>query len=71
MIAAANPLRGVATAAAAVGDLVRVVDGPVLLVAHSYGGAVIPNVPADSGQIIGLVYVNAFAPDSVRRRARP
>jgi pimeloyl-ACP methyl ester carboxylesterase len=62
-IAAANPLRGLATDAAAVGDLVRTIDGPVVLVAHSYGGAVISNVPADAGEIIGLVYVNAFAPD--------
>src|SRR5436189_2699523 len=61
--AAANPLRGLATDAAAVGDLVRTVDGPVVLVAHSYGGAVISNVPAEAGEIVGLVYVNAFAPD--------
>jgi pimeloyl-ACP methyl ester carboxylesterase len=64
VIAAANPLRGVAADAAAVGDVVRTVDGPVVLVAHSYGGAVISNVPADAGEITGLVYVNAFAPDS-------
>jgi pimeloyl-ACP methyl ester carboxylesterase len=38
-------------------------DGPVVLVAHSYGGAVISNVPADAGEILGLVYVNGFAPD--------
>ena len=63
-IAAANPLRGLATDAAAVGDLVRTIDGPVVLVAHSYGGAVISNVPADAGEIVGLVYVNAFAPDT-------
>jgi pimeloyl-ACP methyl ester carboxylesterase len=63
VIAAANPLRGLATDAAAVGDLVRTVDGPVVLVAHSYGGAVISDVSADAGQITGLVYVNAFAPD--------
>lgn len=63
VIAAANPLRGLAADAAAVGDLVRTVDGPVVLVAHSYGGAVISNVAADAGEIIGLVYVNAFAPD--------
>src|SRR6059058_3924217 len=62
-IAAANPLRGLATDAAAVGDLVRTIDGPVVLVAHSYGGAVISNVPADAGEITGLVYVNGFAPD--------
>src|SRR2546421_11813903 len=63
VIAAANPLRGLTADAAAVGDLVRTIDGPVVLVAHSYGGAVISNVPADAGEIIGLVYVNAFAPD--------
>lgn len=63
VIAAANPLRGLAGDAAAVGDLVRSIDGPVVLVAHSYGGAVISNVSADAGEIIGLVYVNGFAPD--------
>jgi pimeloyl-ACP methyl ester carboxylesterase len=34
-----------------------------VLVAHSYGGAVISNVPVDAGEIVGLVYVNGFAPD--------
>jgi pimeloyl-ACP methyl ester carboxylesterase len=63
VIAAANPLRNLAGDAGSVGDLVRTIDGPVLLVAHSYGGAVISNVPADAGEITGLVYVNAFAPD--------
>ena len=50
VIAAANPLRGIATDAAAVSDLVRTIDGPVVLVAHSYGGAVISNVDADAGE---------------------
>src|SRR6184192_2967639 len=63
VLAAANPLRGLHADAASVGDLIRTVDGPVVLVAHSYGGAVISNVPADAGQITGLVYVAAFAPD--------
>ena len=63
VIAAANPLRGPATDAASVADIVRTIEGPVLLVAHSYGGAVISNVPADAGEITGLVYVNGFAPD--------
>jgi pimeloyl-ACP methyl ester carboxylesterase len=62
VIAAANPLRGVASDAETVSDLVRTIEGPVLLVAHSYGGAVMTNVAADSGDIVGLVYVNAFAP---------
>jgi pimeloyl-ACP methyl ester carboxylesterase len=64
VIAAANPLRGVAADAESVSDLVRSIDGPVVLVAHSYGGAVISNVAADAGEITGLVYVNAFAPDA-------
>jgi pimeloyl-ACP methyl ester carboxylesterase len=63
VIAASNPLRDLAGDAGSVGDLVRTIEGPVLLVAHSYGGAVISNVPADAGEITGLVYVNGFAPD--------
>jgi pimeloyl-ACP methyl ester carboxylesterase len=63
VIAAANPLRGLASDAAAVSDLVRTIDGPVVLVGHSYGGAVITNVDADAGDIVGLVYVAAFAPE--------
>jgi pimeloyl-ACP methyl ester carboxylesterase len=62
VIAAANPLRGLAADATAVSDLVRTIGGPVLLVGHSYGGAVITNVDADAGDIVGLVYVAAFAP---------
>jgi pimeloyl-ACP methyl ester carboxylesterase len=63
VIAAANPLRDLAGDAASVADLVRTIEGPVLLVGHSYGGAVISNVPADAGEITGLVYANAFAPE--------
>ena len=63
VIAAANPLRSVAADAAAVADVVRSVDGPVVLAAHSYGGMVTSNVPADAGEIVGLVYANGFAPE--------
>src|SRR3954452_17667857 len=63
VIAAANPLRFVADDAAQISDLIRTVDGPVVLVGHSYGGSVISNVDADAGDITGLVYVAAFAPD--------
>jgi pimeloyl-ACP methyl ester carboxylesterase len=63
VIAAANPLRSLAADAASVADVIRTIDGPVVLVAHSYGGAVISNVPANAGEITGLVYVNCFAPD--------
>jgi pimeloyl-ACP methyl ester carboxylesterase len=63
VIAAANPLRSLDRDAASVADLLRTLEGPLLLVAHSYGGAVISNVPAEAGEITGLVYVNGFAPD--------
>jgi pimeloyl-ACP methyl ester carboxylesterase len=63
VIAAANPLRSLASDAAAVADVVRSVDGPVVLAAHSYGGMVISNVPADAGEIVGLVYACGFAPE--------
>jgi pimeloyl-ACP methyl ester carboxylesterase len=64
VIAAANPLRSLSGDAEAVSDLVRTIDGPVVLAAHSYGGAVISNVDPDAGEIVGLVYVNGFAPDA-------
>jgi pimeloyl-ACP methyl ester carboxylesterase len=64
VIAAANPLRDLIADAASIGDLIRAIEGPVVLVAHSYGGAVISNVPADSGDITALVFVAAFAPES-------
>src|SRR4051794_30226018 len=64
VIGAANPLRGLASDAQAVSDVVRAVEGPVVLVGHSYGGSVMSNVDADAGEIVGLVYVCAFAPDA-------
>jgi pimeloyl-ACP methyl ester carboxylesterase len=64
VVAAANPLRGLADDAAAVSDVVRAIDGPVVLVGHSYGGMVISNVAHDAGDITALVYVCAFAPDA-------
>jgi pimeloyl-ACP methyl ester carboxylesterase len=63
VVAAANPLRGLASDAQAVSDVVRSIEGPVVLVAHSYGGAVITNVDPDAGDIAGLVYLNGFAPE--------
>ena len=53
VIAAANPLRGLAADAAVVTDLVRTVDGPVVLVGHSYGGMVISNVAAAPARSTG------------------
>lgn len=64
VVAAPNPLRGIAADARFVSDVVRTVEGPVVLAAHSYGGAVTSNVDRDAGDITGLVYINAFAPDA-------
>jgi pimeloyl-ACP methyl ester carboxylesterase len=64
VVCAANPLRGLSSDAGSVSDLVRTIEGPVVLVGHSYGGAVITNVAADAGEITGVVYVNGLAPDA-------
>ena len=64
VIAAAVPLRTLAGDAAAMSDIVRSVDGPVVLVGHSYAGAVITNVDPGAGTIAALVYVNGFALDA-------
>jgi pimeloyl-ACP methyl ester carboxylesterase len=64
VIAWANPLRSVSADATALSALVSSVEGPVLLVGHSYGGAVITNVPADAGDTVGLVFVAGFALES-------
>jgi pimeloyl-ACP methyl ester carboxylesterase len=60
--AAANPLRGLPTDVAAIKDVLQSVDGPVILVGHSYGGAVISSAAAGDPDVKALVYVAAFAP---------
>ena len=57
-----NPLRSVTNDADNVRRAAESVGGPVVLVGHSYGGAVITEAPSKPG-IVGLVYVAAFAPD--------
>jgi pimeloyl-ACP methyl ester carboxylesterase len=61
VVAFANPLRGLASDAALLTDLVRSIDGPVALVGHSYGGAVLTGVAPDAGDVVALVYVAGFA----------
>ena len=63
VIAAANPLRGLKSDSAYVAALIDEIAGPVLAVAHSYGGAVISNAATGKGNVVGLVFVAAFAPD--------
>jgi|SRR5690554_1642782 len=62
--AASNPLRSLTGDAEYIADLVRGVDGPVVLVGHSYGGMVITQAAAGAGNVEALVYVGAFAPDT-------
>lgn len=61
VIAFANPLRGLASDAALLSDLVASVEGPVVLVGHSYGGGVLTNVSAPEDKVVAAVYVAAFA----------
>jgi pimeloyl-ACP methyl ester carboxylesterase len=63
VVAPGNPLRGLAFDSAYTASLVSQIDGPVLLVAHSYGGAVITNAATSAPNVVGLVFVAAFATD--------
>ena len=62
MTAVHSPLTSVAEDVAAANRIINDQDGPVLLVGHSYGGAVITEAGVNS-KVAGLVYVAAFAPD--------
>ena len=64
VVAASNPLRGVKDDADYVANLLDTIEGPVILVAHSYGGMVISAAAVGKRNVKALVYVNAFAPDS-------
>lgn len=61
VIAPANQLRGVTSDAAYLAGIVGGIDGPVLLVGHDYGGVVITQAGAQADNVVGLVYVAAFA----------
>lgn len=58
-----NPLRSLPTDAATVANFLSTIPGPIVLVAHSYGGAVITNAATGDPDVKALVYVDAFAPD--------
>ena len=64
VVAVANPLRGVKNDAAYVSTVIDNIPGPVVLVGHSYGGAVIANAVATKKNVKALVFVAAFAPDT-------
>jgi pimeloyl-ACP methyl ester carboxylesterase len=58
-----NPLRGLTNDSGVIASFVQTVTGPIVLVGHSYGGAVITNAALGSTQVQALVYVDAFIPD--------
>jgi pimeloyl-ACP methyl ester carboxylesterase len=64
VIAPPNPLRGVATDSAYLASILATLGGPIVLVAHSYGGMVITNAATGNVNVKALVYVAAFAPDA-------
>jgi pimeloyl-ACP methyl ester carboxylesterase len=57
-----NPLQGLAYDSAYLADFLHTISGPIVLVGHSYGGAVITNAATGDPQVKALVYVDAFAP---------
>ena len=57
-----NPLRSLKGDAATIADLLKTIKGPIVLVGHSYGGAVITNAATGNRNVKALVYVDAFAP---------
>ncbi len=59
-----NELRSVSGDAANLSAVLRSIDGPVVLVGHSYGGAVITNAVGAASNVRGLVYIAGFAPDT-------
>lgn len=69
VIAPPNPLRGVRSDSAYLRSFLEQIDGPVLLVAHSYGGAVTSNAATDASNVVGLVYVAALIPEEGERLA--
>ena len=58
-----NPLRGLTSDSAYIASFLQTITGPIILVGHSYGGAVITNAATGNPNVKALVYVDAFAPD--------
>jgi pimeloyl-ACP methyl ester carboxylesterase len=67
VMAPANPLRGISIDSAYIASYLDQIPGLVLAVGHSYGGAVITNAATNANNVVGLVYVAAFAPDEGER----
>lgn len=58
-----NPLRGLTSDAAYIASFLNTITGPIILVGHSYGGAVITNAAFGNSSVKALVFVDAFVPD--------
>jgi pimeloyl-ACP methyl ester carboxylesterase len=58
-----NPLRSLAFDADAIARYTTTIDGPIILVGHSYGGAVISQAAPAIKDVIALVFLSAFALD--------
>jgi pimeloyl-ACP methyl ester carboxylesterase len=57
------PLRGITHDSAYLASFLKQIPGRVLAVGHSYGGAIISNAATEADNVVGLIYVAAFAPD--------
>jgi len=63
VVAPPNPLRGLAEDAGYLASFLSTIKGPVIVVGHSYGGAVATNAATGNTAVKALVYVDAFIPD--------
>ena len=63
VLAPADPLRGLTSDSDYIRSILATIPGPVILVGHSYGGAVITNAARGASNVVALVYLAAFIPD--------
>ena len=64
VVAVANPLRGLQFDSEYVATIVKSIQGPIVLVGHSYGGSVITDVPVKGTNVKALVFVAGLAPEN-------
>jgi pimeloyl-ACP methyl ester carboxylesterase len=62
VVAPPNPLRGPTEDSASIAAFLQSISGPIVLVAHSYGGFVITNAATGNPNVKALVYIDAFIP---------
>src|SRR5713101_723910 len=64
VVAPPNPLRGLPEDSGYLRSYLKAIAGPIVLVGHSYGGAVITNAATGNANVKALVFVDAFVPDA-------